>query len=314
VEDLETQIAAGGDQSALEAIIERIGLKFQIATRLTSWVAITEEAMVDPRDPMRRVRVPQNLPHGLSVEGLGLRAALPHGMVTAHYAGSAGMVSVAKAGMVSSRSATIGAPPPPGMIAPPLGRASMGAPRAPAGGPPPAVRAPTPTGAPPPPKAMPARQRMAREEEKSRVSGVVDRVRDFFKGKDEKPREEDDATIVPERAMEPAESPAQAGPRTGWSLERKVRGRVTARGDQELVLELTVEDLDLAWAPEASVVVVFADGTTVTASVAQDRTTRSMTIAVGATVRIVLSFTTKIAKDPTEVRVPLALGSLVIEL
>jgi Ca-activated chloride channel family protein len=53
--------------------IERIGLTFQIATRLTSWVAVTEEPTVDPGAPFRRVRVPQNLPHGMTMEGLGLR-------------------------------------------------------------------------------------------------------------------------------------------------------------------------------------------------------------------------------------------------
>jgi Ca-activated chloride channel family protein len=78
VEDLEMEIAAGGDVAALEARIERLGLDFGIATRVTSWIAATEERTVDPKAPVRRVRVPHELPHGTSVEGFGLRQ--PGGM------------------------------------------------------------------------------------------------------------------------------------------------------------------------------------------------------------------------------------------
>jgi Ca-activated chloride channel family protein len=73
VEDLETRRTAGED-GTVELQIERTGLDFQIATRLTSWVAVSEEATVDPAQPIRRERIPQAVPQGLSVEGLGLRA------------------------------------------------------------------------------------------------------------------------------------------------------------------------------------------------------------------------------------------------
>src|SRR6202034_4291943 len=76
VEDLEMQVCAGGDPAKLEAAIERVGVELQIVTRMTSFLAVTEERTVDPRDPTRRVRVPQNLPYGMSVEGLGLRAGM----------------------------------------------------------------------------------------------------------------------------------------------------------------------------------------------------------------------------------------------
>jgi Ca-activated chloride channel homolog len=72
VDDLEVRRAAGDE--AVDADIERLGLAFQIATRLTSWVAISEEPSVDPTKPMRRERMPHALPYGLSIEGLGLRA------------------------------------------------------------------------------------------------------------------------------------------------------------------------------------------------------------------------------------------------
>src|SRR5262245_43010875 len=71
VEDLE-MAACGGEEVDLQ--IEEIGLEFGIATRRTSWVAVSEEPTVDPRRPTRRERIAQQIPHGLSVEGLGLRS------------------------------------------------------------------------------------------------------------------------------------------------------------------------------------------------------------------------------------------------
>lgn len=75
VEDLETRACAG---ESVDSEIEAVGLAFGIATRRTSWVAIAREATVDPRRPTRRVRIAQQLPHGLSVEGLGLMRPFEH--------------------------------------------------------------------------------------------------------------------------------------------------------------------------------------------------------------------------------------------
>ncbi len=75
VEDLEADLAAGGDAAPIDGAVERVGLEFQIATRRTSWVAISEERRVDPQAPIRRVRMPQALPYGMSAEGIGLRGA-----------------------------------------------------------------------------------------------------------------------------------------------------------------------------------------------------------------------------------------------
>ncbi len=74
VEDIEMRRAAGEDR-AVDAEIERLGLDFHIATRLTAWVAVSDEPTVDPTAPGRRERIPQALPFGLSAEGLGLRGA-----------------------------------------------------------------------------------------------------------------------------------------------------------------------------------------------------------------------------------------------
>lgn len=74
VEDLEVELAAGGDARSVDARIEAFGLAHGISTRLTSWVAISAAVTVDPRAPQRRELVPQQLPHGMSVDQLGLRA------------------------------------------------------------------------------------------------------------------------------------------------------------------------------------------------------------------------------------------------
>jgi Ca-activated chloride channel family protein len=84
VEDLETARAAGAPDAELDAEVEQLGLAFQLSTRLTAWVAVSEEPTVDPTRPTRREEVPQLLPHGMSAEGLGLRgASAPYGAATA---------------------------------------------------------------------------------------------------------------------------------------------------------------------------------------------------------------------------------------
>ena len=77
VEDLETArtVADVAAIAELDRRIESIALAHQIASRLTSWFAATETATVDPLAPRRRQRVPQELPHGMDAEGLGLGKA-----------------------------------------------------------------------------------------------------------------------------------------------------------------------------------------------------------------------------------------------
>jgi len=162
VEDAEMRIAAGAAPSAMDMLVESLGLSYRIATRMTSWVAIDTLPSVDPRDPTRHVEQPQALPHGLSVEGLGLRAQAPMMRMQAR--------------MMMPAPSRPGAPPAAG-----YGRARSSA-----------------TGAPPPPPAEAARMDDLGEdeelggspapEEKSRVSaekkkGFFERVRGAFTGR-----------------------------------------------------------------------------------------------------------------------------------
>jgi len=86
VEDFELARAAGNLASReADAQIESFGLDFQISTRLTSWVAISDTAVVDPTSTTRRVEQPHIQPAGMSAEGLGLRA--PSGFFAAAVGG-----------------------------------------------------------------------------------------------------------------------------------------------------------------------------------------------------------------------------------
>lgn len=72
VADLEMRWTIG-DPKTIDREIETTGVKFQIATRLTSWVAVDEASHVE--GPSRHEVQPQELPYGTSMGSFGLRAA-----------------------------------------------------------------------------------------------------------------------------------------------------------------------------------------------------------------------------------------------
>ncbi len=108
VADLETRLCAGEAAESIDASVEQLGLTFQIATRLTSWVAIGDEPAVDPRSPSRQERIPQSLPFGVSVDGLGLRSS---GLSAASF--GAPMMERTRSAMAPMMPAAGGAAPPP---------------------------------------------------------------------------------------------------------------------------------------------------------------------------------------------------------
>jgi Ca-activated chloride channel homolog len=72
VEYLELETALG---NRVDAQIEKLGVDFQISTRLTSWVAISETQTVDSTKVTRRELMPQAVPEGMNAETSGLRSA-----------------------------------------------------------------------------------------------------------------------------------------------------------------------------------------------------------------------------------------------
>ncbi len=166
VEDLEMMKSTRGDSGSIDRRIEQLGVDFQIATRLTSWVAISTRVDVDPGEPTRREDIPQELPYGMSIEGLGLRGRSgPMQAVPGVAAPMQQSMPPAPGGApMRSRAARASARPtatrrPAARSAPPLAKPAPAKPQAPAkgfsspGAPPPAPHGGAPGGAPPPPPA-----------------------------------------------------------------------------------------------------------------------------------------------------------------
>jgi Ca-activated chloride channel family protein len=130
VEDLELRLAAGGHARDVDADIERLGVDFQIATRLTSWIAVSEEQTVDPGDPLRRQRMPHELPHGVSAEGLGLRPSSFDPMGATLSSLSPAMAMPPPQGGYGAPQASFGAAPPQDGAPPPFPRSAARAPEA----------------------------------------------------------------------------------------------------------------------------------------------------------------------------------------
>jgi Ca-activated chloride channel family protein len=79
-------------EDGVDPAIEETGLQFQIATRLTSWLAIDEARTTT--GPGRHESIPQELPYGTSAESFGLRPAAfgaqhEGGLVTGAFTGAA---------------------------------------------------------------------------------------------------------------------------------------------------------------------------------------------------------------------------------
>ncbi|MBI3450394.1 MAG: VWA domain-containing protein [Acidobacteria bacterium] len=93
VADVEAKMAAAGrgEAAGFAAEIEALGMRHRIATARTSLVAISEEPSVDPKAPRRRERLPVELPHGVSAEGVGFAGAA--GMTMAGAADTGSFVS-----------------------------------------------------------------------------------------------------------------------------------------------------------------------------------------------------------------------------
>lgn len=67
VEDLEASRHVGRE---VDDEVERLGVDFQIATRRTSWVAVSDDPTVDPTEPTRSEVMPHALPSGISPGGV----------------------------------------------------------------------------------------------------------------------------------------------------------------------------------------------------------------------------------------------------
>ena len=324
VEDLEMRAATG--ERGTEREIESLGLRFQLATRMTSWIAVTAERTVDPREPVRRETMPQELPAGMSAEGLGLRATRSAVFPVQAQAASVlySLKELASAGAEQGRA--VMAPPPmqgpplaggppagygaPGRLpsAAPLPAAAMplggpppvggsgraGAPPAPgafappAGAPPPATRA---TGAPPPPRSVPtpAPQERSLRRRAGPLAGKKEAApADHFAGA---ARERQDAD-EPAASTEAKKGKRPLLGRLADGLKRAFGGGAPLRVSGRIVRRTTsqwVVEIELPSGVKwapLSAVLVMADGSRHNLVLAEEATTRAGLPAAGASVRL----------------------------
>jgi len=319
VEDLETDRAAGGEAQKIDRFIEQLGVQFQISTRLTSWVAVSAEVTIDPKAPKRTETVPHNLPYGMSAEGLGLRAPQSFTHVGAPMGAPASVMSPAP--MAPSRPMMKAL----SVDARARGKADAGGAGSTTG----SFRRQEPTlggraddeladamgedaesPAEPAPDA-PAEDRtierlVQKEEAKTKVSSVFDKLSQVFKPKPPPP---------PPAQRAPAKTPApepleRAKKRAGQPGVRRMRARVVLNKDGKLVLELKVDGSPLDWAPRM-IELHFADGTARPASIDLNQTTAACVANAGLTLTLSLE-TGPMTVEPAEVWVTFDDGLLVL--
>lgn len=261
VEEYEMQLSGGGAEHALNAAIERIALEQQIASRLTSWVAVTEARTVDPRDPSRHVVQPQALAFSASAEGLGLRAP------ASDLFGSSGSMAMAAppqdapAPIRARRMASLGAPPRPGAGAPPSPASSRHT-----GAPPPAADAPVFAAPPPPPApAAPSANR-------SLPARALERVKRALGKGEAAPRETHEL------------GGGDGAPHEG---AHALAARIVQMDDEGLTLELISTGFTFD-ANDASCTILLDDGSTLEPQVVLEQSTRSGFVAAGLRIRLTL--------------------------
>ncbi len=297
VEDLELGVATGGNKAELDREIERLGIDFQISTRLTSWVAISAQQMVDPRAPRRSETMPQALPFGMSAEGVGLRAATgaPLQAATVGRARSMAGLRPAAAPMMeklSKREAASGSYA--AVEAPAEVTADEDAEEGGemndrlstvAGG----IAPPAGAGRSVPSKNAPARDEAPTGAEKKK-EGLVDFARRLLK---------------PFTQGEPKpQGPAAAAPPL-----RRLNGKVRRQG-KRLIIEIDVTSV-ITWAPAGEARLELSDGSIVKAPVLVALTTAEGQYGLGLTITLVLEVDERTGAPAT---VHLSIGGEVLEI
>ena len=300
VNDLEANMAAG-ELGDWDGEVERAGLVFQVATRMTSWVAIDEKVSVDPDAPTRRRNVPQQLPHGMSIEGVGLRSVQPPGapglMAESQFEDEITDVTQApqlcleapamsrrervetKARLAPMAPPMRGAAPPPPGAPPPAGRpaprkrsaAALPPPRSAAASlPPPPQRGPSPAPAKPPVTS----DIQVEKPHPSPLRRMAEAVKGFFGGKSDDVKE----------AARAEEAAGLAVPDVCV-----LSGTIQRLSAELMVVEAMVSQRGLDWEKPEVVELVWDDGTRIRVKVKQG--TRSCRMDSGTTLRLVLDLT-----------------------
>jgi Ca-activated chloride channel family protein len=283
--DLETDLSRGRARAEVDAELVALGVRYQISTRCTSWVAVSAAPTVDPTLPTRREEVPQQLPHGMSAAGMGLRVASPPPM-QAMSVGRMISLNIPHPAMAAPMAPPPPPPPMPGRMparmAPSAGPAGFGGPPGMMGGPPPPPAAPA---------SMPSKRKEAADEGRAEESfGAPPEAK---------------AAPAPASSSAPAPEPAPASEGAAplakagllGSIARRVRGffaserQTTGRfvfqqgGLWVLEIDTGTEAIDLAW-EGATIVVIDGAGHEEEVAIALGSSTRPGVVGVGLTFRL----------------------------
>lgn len=262
-EELELRAALG---ESVDSALEALGLRFQVSTRRTSWVAVSARAMVDPTAPSRKELVPQALPHGMSVEGLGLRPAGATPKVRP-------LMAPVMASAAVAPGAAGGAPPAPSAraVKGKRIRRRSSAPRRTGALPPPPpapeVQADSPVPAPPVERAQ-----ASAEPEDLFTMSILEESADEAEGRA-------DVDFDLEETPEPVPQVASS---------RRLSGRIVLATASRLVVELSLSGASLDWAPPATLTVL-TDRGPVTLALDPARSTRPSALSSGQVLRLVLA-------------------------
>lgn len=316
VEELELNLATGSQKSELDPQIERLGIDFQISTRLTSWVAVSTKQMVDPRAPRRNETMPQALAYGLSAEGVGLRSAAAPSTVAGGLApsgaamlqpvmaaparrtmgrmmkseadsekedrkqttGSFAAISAPEAEPMAEDEGSVNEPALDKLADEPAPELSRSRGAA--------------AGAPPPPaQAAPEKQRRDEAPAEKKKEGLLDFAKRLLKPKPSAP------------------SAAPKGQGEAKPPSRRLNGKVRRQG-KRLIIEIDVTSA-ITWNPAGEARLELSDGTIIKAPVVLALTTANGPVSIGLIITLVLEVDERVGEPAT---VHLANGGEVLEI
>lgn len=290
VAELELRAVAGAERAPIDGEIEQLGVGFQIATRLTSFVAVSDTVDVDPTAATRNEAMPHMLPHGMSAGGLGLRAASP--VMQAVPMSPAPMMMRTRAGVMPFGGAM----------------ASKGAARG-------AIGAAYDSGA---DDEAPAESLDDNFDAESLASASVPTSSSAQAGPPaQAPKSESAKDAASPRRQAPPKTPSPPAEKAPSLLERArrfisrvgsaartLRGRLRSISATTRVIELEV-DAPLSWTLPTRIVLRGADGSEREVAFVLDGTTRAGEYDAGQTVRVLVQFA---GEAPTSAELTLANG------
>jgi hypothetical protein len=256
-----------GEGRGVDPLIEATGLRYQIATRMTSWIAQTTERTVDPTDPTRTAVMPHLLAAGMSAEGVGLRMPQPSVAAMAPLTGMAAPMPRRSVPVQAPGASFGGAAPKKSAQSRSRAASNQSERYAPPLGPPQPTRHEEPPMEVDESTASPRREHIVDED-------------DVFDG------------AVPTPAPAPLRATPQATP---------LQGRIVSQTDDQLVVSATVQ-MARQWRAGETVKIVCVDGTAIEVEVDVDLTTRDGVMQAGQGVRLCLRLSRALASRVVSLR------------